>query len=124
MNFEELKSVFSANGCREVFVKKLSPNDNSKNQVYLGGSLDLLNIFPVSEVKSMEDDHRKVTIFRADMSFSWVGEDGQLYTAPDSKLILYPQYPEVRWSGFLKGCKNPPSALMASRLEGRLLFSP
>jgi hypothetical protein len=122
MNFEELKSIFTANGCREIFVKKLSPNDNSRNQVYLGGSLDLVNIFPVSEIKSSEDETRKVKIFHADMDFSWVDDDGLLYTAPDSKLILYPQYPEVRWSGFLKRCKKAPSPLMASRLPGRVLF--
>jgi len=122
MNFEELKSIFTANGCREIFVKKLSPNDNSKNQVYLGGSLDLVNIFPVGDIKSVEDNTRKEKSFRADMNFCWVADDGRLYAAPDSKLILYPQYPEVRWSGFLRGCKKPPSPLMAPRLPGRVLF--
>jgi hypothetical protein len=42
--------------------------------------------------------------------------------APGAQLILYPQYPEVRFSGFLKGCSAAPSDLMASRLRGRVLF--
>jgi hypothetical protein len=41
---------------------------------------------------------------------------------PNQKLILYPKYPEVRFSGFLVGCKNAPSDLMAHRIPGRILF--
>src|SRR5690606_4363249 len=37
-------------------------------------------------------------------------------------LILYPKYPEVRFSGFLARCENPPSDLMTQRLADRLLF--
>lgn len=42
--------------------------------------------------------------------------------APNAQLILYPKYPEVRFSGFLQKCQNPPSALMTQRLAERLLF--
>jgi hypothetical protein len=45
-----------------------------------------------------------------------------LEEAPGAQLILYPQYPEVRLSGFLKGTKNAPSDLMNSRAPGRLLL--
>jgi hypothetical protein len=38
------------------------------------------------------------------------------------RLILYPKYPEVRFSGFLTNCENPPSDLMTKRLPDRLLF--
>ena len=39
-------------------------------------------------------------------------------------LLLYPQYPEVRFSGFLRGCPEAPSDLMDERLRmpGRVLF--
>ncbi|HEY6162744.1 MAG TPA: MvaI/BcnI family restriction endonuclease, partial [Bacteroidia bacterium] len=41
---------------------------------------------------------------------------------PHSQLILYPKYPEVRFSGFLLGCENAPSDLMTKRIPNRLLF--
>ncbi len=36
-----------------------------------------------------------------------------------AQLILYPKYPEVRFSGFLQGCKAGPGALMADRQRAR-----
>lgn len=56
------------------------------------------------------------------MNFYWLLEDGALDHAPGAQLILYPKYPEARFSGFLKGCKSAPSSLMNSRAEGRILF--
>jgi hypothetical protein len=43
------------------------------------------------------------------------------FVAPETKLILYPQYPEVRLSGFLAGCKDAPSKLMTPRKEGYII---
>ncbi|WP_228414791.1 hypothetical protein [Chryseobacterium sp. G0201] len=54
MNLESLKQVFLDNGCKKVYVKKLAPNDNSKNQVYLAGNFEILNIFPISEIEAEE----------------------------------------------------------------------
>lgn len=58
--------------------------------------------------------------------------DGRVGQAPGAQLILYPQYPEVRLSGFLNGCPIAPSAEMqpiprADRRfnnapDGRILF--
>ena len=56
MNLKNLKSLFIDNGCTKIYIKKLSPNDNSKNQVYFGGSFDILNILPISEIKKYVDD--------------------------------------------------------------------
>ena len=52
--------------------------------------------------------------------------------ASGAQLILYPQYPEVRLSGFLKNCKNAPSEFMRplpaenrqfnNGVDGRVLF--
>ncbi|RLB29197.1 MAG: MvaI/BcnI restriction endonuclease family protein [Deltaproteobacteria bacterium] len=47
---------------------------------------------------------------------------GTISKAPNVQIILYPQYPEVRISGFLKGCKSAPSELIRMRQEGRILF--
>jgi len=54
MNLQNLKSLFIDNGCTKIYIKKLSPNDNSKNQVYFGGSFEILNILPISEIKNEE----------------------------------------------------------------------
>jgi hypothetical protein len=122
MNLDQLKRIFSDFGCRQIYVKSLSANDNSKNQVYLSGSFDLLNILPISEIKADSSGDWKTDRFKASIRFSWIGEDGELYVAPKSQLILYPNYPEVRFSGFLQSCKNAPSLLMTKRLPDRLLF--
>jgi hypothetical protein len=122
MNLKNLKSIFINNGCSKVYVKILSPNDNSKNQVYLGGSFDILNILPISNITSDNIDEGNSEIFKAKIDFSWISEEGELFPAPKSQLILYPQYPEVRFSGFLSKCKNAPSVLMTQRLSGRVLF--
>lgn len=122
MDLNNLQSLFSDNGCQNIYVKKLSPNDNSKNQVYLGGSFEILNIFPLSSIQTEEAGDWKRERFKASINFSWIGDDNNIYSAPQSQLILYPKYPEVRFSGFLTHCENPPSDLMTRRLENRLLF--
>lgn len=122
MNLKNLKTLFANNECDKIYIKKLSPNDNSKNQVYFGGSFEILNILPISEIKNEEAGNWEKERFKALINFSWLGEDGKLYPAPKSQLILYPKYPEVRFSGFLIKCENPPSELMTQRLADRLLF--
>ncbi|HNJ90434.1 MAG TPA: hypothetical protein PLT99_13220, partial [Chitinophagales bacterium] len=122
MNLENLKQLLKNHGCSKIYVKQLSPNDNSKNQVYFGGSFDILNILPVSEIRAEDAGEWKKERFKATINFAWVREDGGVYPAPKTQLILYPKYPEVRFSGFLAGCENPPSELMTQRLAGRLLF--
>jgi len=122
MNLKNLKTLFTDNGCTKIYVKKLSPNDNSKNQVYFGGSFEILNILPISEIKNEEAGDWNKERFKASINFSWIAEDGNLFPAPNAQLILYPKYPEVRFSGFLQKCQNPPSALMTQRLADRILF--
>lgn len=121
-NLEQLKQAFAEKGCEKLYVKVLSANDNSKNQVYLAGSFDVLNVFPIREILTEEAGDWSRERFKASLDFSWLNEEGELIPAPHAQLILYPKYPEVRFSGFLKGCKEAPSALMTQRLQGRLLF--
>lgn len=122
MNLSRLKQIMSEHGCRKIYVKKLAPNDNSKNQVYLAGNFDILNILPFNEIYTEPSGDWKRQRFKAKLDFYWIINEGELTYAPNSQLILYPKYPEVRFSGFLKGCKNSPSNLMASRDPKRLLF--
>src|SRR5690606_15957048 len=90
--------------------------------VYFGGSFEILNILPISEIKTEEAGDWNKERFKATINFSWIGDDGNVYPAPNAQLILYPKYPEVRFSGFLAKCQNPPSELMTQRLAERLLF--
>lgn len=122
MNLKNLKSLFIDNGCTKIYIKKLSPNDNSKNQVYFGGSFEILNILPISEIKTEEAGNWNKERFKATINFSWISKDGGIFPAPNAQLILYPKYPEVRFSGFLQKCQNPPSELITQRLADRILF--
>ena len=110
-----------AKGCRKIYIKSLAANDNRKQQVYLGGNFSAINLIPCRGIIA---DPAKPYIFKAALDFSWLSEEGTLFNAPNAQLILYPQYPEVRFSGFLSGCANAPSELMDERLRlaKRILF--
>jgi len=122
MDLTKLKEIYINFGCSKIYAKILAGNDNSKNQVYLGGSFDILNIFPFTEITADDSGDWVRSRFKTTLIFHWILEDGQLSHAPHAQLILYPKYPEVRFSGFLKGCSSPPSDLMANRIESRVLF--
>jgi hypothetical protein len=107
-------------GVARLFAKRLSPNDNAKNQVYLGKSFEVLQLLPIGQIEPRPST--KTPILGATLRFSWLMHDGRHAMAPHSKLILYPQYPEVRLSGFLRACDSAPSELMNTRLHGRILF--
>ncbi|WIW88073.1 MvaI/BcnI family restriction endonuclease [Sphingobium sp. V4] len=119
----QLLDLMRHHGAYRIYAKRLSPNDNSKNQVYLGDGFAALNVIPHGEVYT--DAAEKAGSVRdrakADVEFYWVNEEGR-HRAPDANLILYPKYPEVRMSGFLKGCKAAPSKLLTVRDEGRAMF--
>ena len=109
----QLLDLMRHHGAIRIYAKKLAPNDNSKNQVYLGGDFSALNIIPHGEIYS--DDAEVAGAVRdrakAPVDFYWIDEAGR-HQAPNTGLILYPKYPEVRMSGFLLGCKATPSAIM------------
>ena len=122
MDLDKLNELLQSRGCKTVYVKSLSANDNSKNQVYFGGGFEILNILPINEIKTIEAGDWSKERFKASLRFSWITDEGLIYTEPNYQLILYPKYPEVRLSGFLLGCEKPPSFLMNQRRAGRLLF--
>ena len=121
MQLGQILRIFRDKGCRRVIAKPLSANDNSKNQVYFGPDFGVLNIFPNLNI-SPHSTGTHGDVFKAPLPLFWVGDDGTAFPAPTAQIILYPQYPEVRFSGFLKGCKGAPSELMTTRLAGRLLL--
>jgi hypothetical protein len=120
MNLAQLKELFVAAGCTKLYAKPLAENDNSKNQVYFGLGFEALNVFPNAGVRP--DTGATNHTFKAKLDFGWLLPNGQVSPAPRGQLILYPQYPEVRFSGFLAGCDEAPSNLMVGRIQGRLLF--
>ena len=130
-----LKEIMASKGVSRLYIKHLSPNDNSKNQPYFGdGRLSALNLFPTGEVTVEQTRSRKPggigkSRLKAFMPFSWVGPDGHIHPAPNAKLIMYPQYAggagETRFSGFLQGSTVDMSGWMdparKGRSEGRIL---
>lgn len=110
-------------GVANIYVKLLAPNDNSKNQPYLGGHLTDLPFIPTGEIAASSTDSKKNSKtrikYQASLDLSWVDAEGKVYPAPHSKLIYYPQYPEVRFSGFLRGSNVEASRWMAPEKQGR-----
>ncbi|QOJ32575.1 MAG: MvaI/BcnI restriction endonuclease family protein [Gammaproteobacteria bacterium] len=110
------------NGTTEILYKVLPRNANSKNQVYLAPDLSHLGKIPSGEVTLHQSTTSKrggvAAVYRSALDFSWISKDGRPCQAPDAKLIFYPQYPEVRFSGFLAGCSDPPSSLYDKRKRG------
>lgn len=110
-------------GAERIYAKILAPNDNSKNQIYLGGDFSALNIIPHGEI--LTDDSETAGSVRdrakAGVKLFWVDVSGR-QLAPNTQLILYPKYPEIRMSGFLSGCRSAPSETMRMRDAGRVLF--
>ncbi len=123
LSLAQLIGLMKARGAIRLYAKRLAPNDNSKNQIYLGGDFSALNIIPHESVYTDADEvaGSKRDRAKAKINFYWVDDDGR-YVAPYAGLILYPKYPEVRMSGFLKGCAKAPSKIMTSRGEGRTLI--
>lgn len=116
----ELAGRFQKAGAIRLIAKSLSSNDNSKQQVYLGGSWEAVRILPIADVNTSGAGNTKH--FLAGLRLSWIDASGTERPAPHAKLILYPQYPEVRFSGFLRGVADGPVAVMTSRQTGRVLF--
>lgn len=129
-NLDTLLSEFQRRGAKRILCKRLAENDNNKQQVYLGNGFEALNIFPFGAVTS--ETTTKDPTMKAPLPLSWLNDEGNLAPARGAQLILYPSYPEVRLSGFIRGCPTAPSELMkpipkAQRRfnngwDGRLLF--
>lgn len=121
----ELDKVFALlrdNGAAEVLFKVLPQNANSKNQVYIAKDFSQLGKIPMGDVEDYPSTSEKNggarAVFRASIDLQWIDEHGQPHRAPGAQLIYYPQYPEVRISGFLRGCREAPSSLWTKEKRG------
>lgn len=131
-SLESVVDIYRKLGVDRIIYKVLAPNDNSKNQPYLAGHFTDIGFFPTDELvatastsKKTSDPKRQIK-FTAGLNFNWLSPDGQVYPAPTAKLIYYPQFPEVRLSGFLQGSPIDMGGWMdptkLGRSEGRVLL--
>lgn len=132
-DIEQVRDLFRTRGVELVYVKKLSPKqDNDKNQIYFGRGIDAVSaLIPAtyalrgkSKSKAKKHSDQKKAVMEGRFPYFWMDRDGATYLAPETKLIEYFQYPEVRLSGFIKGGKWAPRAVRrASQKEfGRRIF--
>jgi hypothetical protein len=122
-SLSQLIAAMRAHGATRFFAKRLAPNDNSKNQFYLGEGFSSLSLLPHGEI--VTDDSEQAGSIRdrakAPVDLYWIDDQGTS-RAPNAQLILYPKYPEVRLSGLIHGCARAPSDVLAVRDEGRVLM--
>lgn len=125
INLNSLIKVMSDAGVKKIFLKKLAPNDNSKNQPYFGFHLTDLPFIPTGEIEASQSTSNKIKEtsrkikYQAPVNLIWLDACGNRYPAPHAKLIYYPQYPEVRFSGFLRGSEVNASRWMSPQKQGR-----
>lgn len=125
LTFEKLSRMLRERGVERLFFKKLAPNDNSKNQIYLGDELSVLSILPSGELSEEVSSSEKPSAggkqrLKAPVPLFWLDAEGGIHGAPNAQLILYPQYPEVRLSGFLSGSSIQLGEWFDPRKQGRL----
>lgn len=112
LKIESLALVSEAlkkHNCNLALFKKLSRNNNDKNQIYFHHDASILN-----SVFDMTFEERAASTSTAKRSsspgktipqavfnnFYWLSQEGNLERAKSCKAITYHQYPETRLSGF------------------------
>ncbi len=125
--FSDVTAEFARLGVGRILCKPLKANDNSKNGIYFGG-VEALNLLPSKHLKRNKGRSKKAgntepkTILHFGLEFFWLTLGRQPTPAKSAKLIVYPQYPETRLSGFLLGTSGVPRILLNVRRSGRYLF--
>ena len=115
MNLAELSGLFERQGCRYILFKRLAHNDDPKHGIWVGPNLEAASLLPNHGMRSGNG------IPKADVDLHWLSDDGTTEQAPHAKLILYAQYPEIRLSGFLRGCAAAPSKALTDIEATRVL---
>jgi hypothetical protein len=135
VTWAELEQRLGDAGVGQVQLKFLSTY--AKNQIAgLGSDLAALGHLYPGPVTSRRPASRKPKagppIFQTSLPWVWLTERG-LAPAPETKLIYYPQYPEIRLSGYLDSSPGSPAELLShstdplsrSKEKGRcLIFGP
>lgn len=122
---ERLAAAMRGHGALRMVAKRLAPNDNSKNQYFLGRDYTAIQILPfgaLREDNTVSAGSKKARL-KAGVTLDWITSDGSLERAEGANLILYPKYPEVRLSGLLTGLRDRThAAVVGPRAGGRWLF--
>lgn len=125
LTLSEIEQAFARLGCREVLVRGLTAKQgNSKQQIYAGQDYTDSAKIPTGELTAATTSSNKPgaagkTLFQASVDLWWLSPGFVPVPAPQTKLIYYPQYPEVRLSGFLRGSPDPPGSLLSIDRRGR-----
>ena len=129
VDIRAIRDVMRSHGVERIFIKKLAENDNSKQQIYLGPDLAALPMFPQRPIETRTGSSTKPgasgkPIFRMPVDWYWLDKNASPSAAPTTKLIYYPQFPEVRLSGFLQNATAAPRSMMQAtyRMGGRTLL--
>lgn len=117
-----LSDMLRAHGVTRAYYKWLALNDNSKHGIYLGSDYSAINLLPVGQVTSRATGKGGRPVLKAPVALDWLTADSGVAPAPHAQIILYPQYPEVRLTGFLRGCPESPSTVVTDCAGSRLLF--
>lgn len=108
-------------GAESIWVKCLVANNNSKQQVYLASDPSDLSFLPLGTPSyTPTQSHKRragAPVIQIPLPWRWITPEGQS-DAPHAKLCYYPQYPEVRFSGFLQGSDGAPAELMNEAKRG------
>ena len=108
-SIRQLSAILAKHGARDALIKELKKNHNDKNQVYSGKDFQPLHPFfslhfaertECTSFKSSGGHAGKPILEGTFSDFVWVRTDNEEVQAKNAKLIIYPQYPEARLSGF------------------------
>lgn len=119
-SLRELKDVLAAHGVHEALIKPLTRNHNDKNQIYSGS--DFAPLYPMfdmafslrgasSSSKNGGETQGKIIPEAVFSTFAWLDDAGREVRARQVKMIIYPQYPETRLSGFRTVENTMPASL-------------
>jgi hypothetical protein len=130
-SWAEVGNELRGHGVARVYVKQLAPRqDNEKNQVYLAKQKGASAFELIEHILPLEFAQRAAStstakakskagepVLEGTVPWHWVSRDGQAHLAPGTRAILYLQYPEIRLSGFIDGCRaHAPDAMRRDHL--------
>ena len=118
---DQVHDLLTHAGAESIWGKRLVANNNSKQQVWLASDPSDLSFLPLGTPSYTPGKSQKKKagnpVIQIPVPWKWVTPEG-VYDAPQARLCFYPQYPEVRFSGFLRGCEQAPNELMSDTKRG------
>lgn len=104
-DIQQVYDLLTQAGAESIWVKRLVPNNNSKQQIFLANDPSDLSFLPlgVPSYTPAKSQKKKAgaPVIQIPVPWHWVTPNGE-FDAPNAKMCYYPQYPEVRFSGFLQ----------------------